>query len=51
MALAESFFEDNMFDLAIIEYKRINTKYPKNKYSIYVSIKIADCYEKMGYYV
>ena len=28
-----------------------NTKYPKNKYSIYVSIKIADCYEKMGYYV
>ena len=50
MALAESFFKDNMYDLAIIEYKRINTKYPNNIYSIQVSIKIADCYEKMGYF-
>ena len=51
MVLAESFFEDNLYDLAIIEYKRINTKYPKNKYSNHISMKIADCYEKMGYYL
>lgn len=48
--LADSFFNENLYDLAIIEYKRINTRYPKNIYHVEVTTKIAKCYEKMGYF-
>ena len=48
--LADSFFDENLYDLALIEYKRINTNYPDNNYHDQVAIKIAKCYEKMGYF-
>ena len=49
--VAESFYNDKKFELAIIEYQRANIIYPKNDYYTQNQEKIAECYKKMGYFI
>ena len=49
--VGDSFYNEMKFDLAIIEYRRANIKYPENNYSVKIQEKIAKCYRKMGFFI
>ena len=49
--VADSFYNDMKFELAIIEYQRANVIYPKNEYYIQNQVQIANCYRNMGYFI
>ena len=49
--VADSFYADLRFDLAIIEYKRAVVLYPENEYEYQLLNKIALCNKKLGYFI
>ena len=49
--VANSFFDDLKFELAIIEYKRLSVLFPDNVNFFQIQNKMAICYKKLGYFI